>query len=342
MTLLDTLVQHHVITDHFDHTNLESELTEKYEYFYDKFERLFTEKASIFNLKDCVFYIRNDINCNAFATNPKGYNIIGITHGYAIRMMEIFSAAQLSSMVENGLFSFDTSMLSSYEKIIKSGSLKIHEFMLECSIYFTMGHEFQHILQFNSSKIARHYHYSENASSAQFDFQKHLWEFDADRFGAYDMIRYVFSISRNFIDRDVDKVLVSFGLGSVFISKILFYLKVVNPNERPELQPFYTKEKSHPHPLVRIMNIIEYYYDNLMGAFPTLELQLQDLLNISLWIVKKYLDVLIPEQTLINQIFDKLHLHLEDINLYNQELFDNAIQDKSVRELLLARRINFE
>ena len=45
--------------------------------------------------------------------------------------------------------------------------------MLDCSIHFTFSHEFQHILQLNSSKIAHGFRYSENLDTANFNLTNH-------------------------------------------------------------------------------------------------------------------------------------------------------------------------
>ena len=104
---------------------------------------------------------------------------------------------------------------------------------------------------------------------------------------------------------------------------------------------FYIKENSHPHPLVRCINILEYYFENITNDFPRLRIDAQELLNNTLGIIKLYFDSLIPNKDIISNFFDDLGMYLDDINRYNQELCDFAIQEKTIRNLLLSREISF-
>lgn len=216
--------------------------------------------------------------------------------------------------------------------------------MLQCSIHFTFGHEFQHIMQFNSSKIKEDFYFDENPTKSDFDMTSHAWEFDADRFGAFEVLRFIFFTYHdlNVKNDKILRLLLLSGLGSLFITRTLFYLRITNFNKKVNLQKFYTKENSHPHPLVRIFSILEYYHDDIQSTFPNLKIEIQELLNTSFWIVNTYLNSLFPNQTLIKQIFSELDLHLESINEYIKELYDFAVQDNSIRDLLIARKINFD
>jgi len=58
--------------------------------------------------------------------------------------------------------------------------------------------------------------------------------------------------------------------------------------------------------------------------------------------MKLYFDTLIPDQDTIIHLFNDLEIHLDDINQYNNELYDLAINDKANRNLLISRNIDFE
>lgn len=53
--------------------------------------------------------------------------------------------------------------------------------------------------------------------------------------------------------------------------------------------------------------------------------------------MKLYFDSLIPNKNIMNCFFSDLKIYLDDINQYNQELYDFAIQDKAMRTLLISR-----
>ena len=157
--------------------------------------------------------------------------------------------------------------------------------MLDCSIHYTFSHEFRHILQFNSSKISTDFNYSENLDTTNFDIKKHAWEFDADRMAAYEVLKYVFRVHRNMRDKSDEKFLclLYIALSSMFITKDLFHFGIINQTNSkkytPDIQGFYTKQYSHPHPAVRQYNIFEFFYDSIKDDFPHLEVNVQELLN---------------------------------------------------------------
>jgi hypothetical protein len=219
--------------------------------------------------------------------------------------------------------------------------------MLDCSIQFTFSHEFQHILQLNSTQIKSNYEFNENLDSSDFDIRKHAWEYDADRFASFEVLKYIFIKNRESGNRkdSVLKGMFFLGLSSVFITKLLFYFRVTTLNQSNKTtnrQEFYTKNFSHPHPLVRLFNVIDYYYDNIRTTLPNLNISKQELLNNTLGIVKIFFNSVLPNQAALKEIFKDLNLHLDTINSYNEELYDVAIRDESIKSLLISRGINFE
>ncbi|MGB4659803.1 MAG: hypothetical protein WBI07_11510 [Mobilitalea sp.] len=88
----ELLVKYKVIEDIFEYGDydLDLETAELYSYFDNTFQNLFESYASLYNIKNCCFYIKSGNTCNAFATKKKGYNIIGITNGYPILLKKIF------------------------------------------------------------------------------------------------------------------------------------------------------------------------------------------------------------------------------------------------------------
>ncbi|MGB4659804.1 MAG: hypothetical protein WBI07_11515 [Mobilitalea sp.] len=186
----------------------------------------------------------------------------------------------------------------------------------------------------------------ENVDTNEFDQRKHVWEYDADRMASFEVLKYVFSIYRMFTVKSDAKLkcLILIGCSSMFLTKNLFYYGVINQLKVKysiNKMDFYTKEKSHPHPIVRCFNIMEYYYDNITNDFPRLKISPDKLLTNALGIMKLYFDSLIPDQDTIRHLFNDLEIHLDDINQYNNELYDLAINDNAIRTLLISRNIYF-
>lgn len=336
-------VDYNVIQDLFDYRFLEQDFVDKYNLFNEKFELLLKKKSEIFGINDCIFHIKNDVRCNAFARKVKGYSIIGITHGYAINMSEIFDEKYFEKVIAIGLLN-EVTTSDSYCELNEIAEFSFNEFMLECAIQFTFEHEFQHLLQLNSTATSIDYCFNENLEKSPFDLKKHAWEFDADRFASFGLLKFIFQKKRELkIKSDnIFKCMLYLGLGSIFISKLLFYFGVSGFNKSVKRQDFYLKKYSHPHLLVRVFNVLDYYYDNLIDSFPEINFNQQELLNNTLGILNIYLKSFIPNQTIMSDLFLDLDKHLNDINSYNAELYETAIKDLEIRELLIKRRINFD
>lgn len=343
------LAKYKMIEDVFEYKgfDLEPSQIETYTYFENSFQKLFYDYSSLFHIKNCCFYIKSDNTCNAFAKKSKGYNIIGITNGYPILLKYKINKKHFKNIVLVGVIK-SQSISEAYVELYEDQDFDFSKFVLDCSIKFTFNHEFQHIMQINSDQYnGRDYTMQENCIDEKYDIKRHAWEFDADRMASYEVLKYAFGVHRNLKVKSDERLicLLFIACASIFITKCLFYFGVANQlNTSLKIlkSEFYTKEKSHPHPLVRCMNIIEYYFDNITTDLPRLKIDAQDLLNNCLGIVKLYFNSLIPDDDIINDLFTDLRNHHEDINNYNQELYDYAIHDESIRKLLLIRNIKVD
>ena len=105
-------------------------------------------------------------------------------------------------------------------------------------------------------------------------------------------------------------------------------------NKPSDLQEFYTENYSHPHPLVRIMNIIQYFVDCVKEDFPKLKIDLQQVINNVLGVNKLYFSSLINNPDTLKPLFIELESSLDKIHRYNNRLYDVAINDDSIKLLL--------
>lgn len=339
---IQELISKGIIEEPFDYSFLDNDLKSRYDFFSETFQKLYLDKAELFKIQNPCFIIKNAIECNAFAKNEMGYNIIGITQGYVKFMTDTFNQDKFKNILFIALKA-DQTISNAYALLYEIEDFDFNMFMFNCSIQFTFGHEFQHILQLNSHNFNSESIFNENWNKSKFDINRHAWEFDADRFGSFDTLKYIHQIkNENKIQNDnIFKCMLFLGLGSIFISKLLFYFRITNSTEIVEPKPFYTKEFSHPHPIIRIFNILEYYKDCIDSLFPNLNIEIQDLLNHSLAIVDNYLNSLFPGRRIIKSFFNDLDIHLDEINNYNNELYDICIKDESIKRLLISRNINF-
>lgn len=342
----ELLLKNKVIEEVFDYQDIDTEIAEVYAYFENSFQKLFEDYASLFNINDYCFYIKSNDICNAFASKRKGYNIIGITNGYPILLKRKFDKKYFKNILLAGIIN-EKPLSKAYCDLEEDMDFDYSKFVLDCSIKFTFSHEFEHILQLNCNHHNRdNYLLHENLEITGFDLKKHAWEFDADRMASFEVLKYVFSVYSKLKAKNDDKLkcLLIVGCASMIITKSLFHFGVINqldPKYSINKKDFYIKENSHPHPLVRCLNILEYYLDNITDDFPRLKIEPQELLHNTVAIMKLYFDSLIPNQDIASHFLNDLEMYLDDINQYNQELYEFAIQEESIRSLLLFRNINF-
>ncbi|THF75388.1 hypothetical protein [Cohnella fermenti] len=302
----ELLAKHNVIEDVFDYKDLDidEKILKIYSYFENSFLELYGSYADLFKIKDYCFYIKDNNKCNAFALTRKGYNIIGITNGYPILLSQKLDEKYFRSIVLAGIGN-DEPLQKAYIDLYEDREFVFDKFILDCSIKFTFNHEFQHIMQFSSSKLKRNdFLLQENWAEDNFDIKLHAWEFDADRMASYEVLKYVFRTHANFKVKSDEKLkcLLYVGCASMIITNCLFYFGVMNqlgPQLSVRKLEFYEKKFSHPHPLVRCINIMEYYFDSITTDLPRLKMDSQELLNNTLVITKLYFNMLIPTQNVI-------------------------------------------
>ena len=343
------LSKHNVIDKVFLYEDLVlDERTENiYKYFENEFIELYRLSAEVFSIEEYSFYIKEGFECNAFAKHKKGYNIIGVTNSYPVLLSDKFDSKYFENIIFNSLINNENIGLA-YIDLCNDKNFDFGKFMLDCSIQFTFGHEFRHIKQFNNSKIKKEsYYLQENAVQSDFNIKRHAWEFDADRGGCYTVLKYVFSVDRNLKERSNDKFkcLLYAGCASMMITKYLFYYGLIYKdvtNITIKKLEFYTKKFSHPHPLTICMNILDYYYSNILDDFSKVDIDYQEYFENVFGIIKLYFDSLLGDKNFIKEIFDDLSTHMDDINKYNNELYDIAIQDEAIRDLLISSNTNFE
>lgn len=337
-----------IIKNVFEYEGLNNSLEETYKLFEERFQELLSFSSEIFKIKNPVFYIENGFSCNASASRIAEYNIISITNGYPILMHEKFNKEYFTKVVLVALLN-ERKISDAYADLLEDSNFEFNQFILECSIEYTFNHEFRHLLQFNSTDEKVDYLFKENLTKDQFDIKKHAWEFDADRMATYEVLKYVFQEAVRLKARKNDKFicLLFLGLSSMVITKVLFYFGIMNQPQQEQnyfvrKQEFYTNKYSHPHPLIRVSNIMEYYIENIKNDFPDVKIDSQTLLNNVTGILKLYLDSIVPKNKIIQDFFDDWNTYSKEIDTYNNEIYDYAIKDNSIRNLLVSRGVKFE
>lgn len=340
-------IRKHIELDIFDYSFLSDELVNVYSTYEAKFKTLFEQYSDAWDLDNCYFYIRNSVSCNASAIKTGEFNLINITNGYPILMDKKFQDEFFKNLLFVALHN-DKEISDAYCDLYENLGSELTDFILDCSIRFTFHHEFRHILQFNFSKSNKDFNFNENFSSkSKFRMKKHSWEYDADRAGAYRVLRFsqerCTSLGLN--SKEHLKCILHIALSAIIITNNLFYFNIINDHanrKRIKANSFYTKKFSHPHSLVRITNVITYFIDCANDDNSSLDMDFQETINNVLKINKLYFDSLADSNDFVDQFFCEWGTYLKDINAYNNELYEFAIRNKAIKSLLTYTGANFE
>lgn len=315
--------------DVFHLDGLPTENIKIYEDFYKFFYKLLEKYSIKHQLKPIYFYIDSRTLCSASAAFSRETYFMKISCAYPIMILDKFNRFSI----------YDNKILSSkYNSLLNINEFNANSFLIESSMTFTFHHEFRHLIQCDGKE----FEFTENTING-FDFNRHLYEFDADRIGSRMVMDYVFDIYERLQEKTMQslKDLFFLALGSIVITFLLHYFKVINNRDQlifTEIDTsFYLEEKSHPHTLVRLVNIIYFYRDKIRENY-SINISITDLLKYPLEVANLYFLELVGKDSelpnLIKQIFDEFENNLDDINMYNNKLYDGVMKHETLSKIV--------
>lgn len=276
----------------------------------------------IFNIAPARFFFNNNQTVNAWAWLNKGYSLLSINIGTVLKFKQIF-------LDDEDVFSKDKGLLQ-YRKLndaFKRGDTILQETMFHTSFMFLMYHEAAHLIQ-KSSMV---YDVFSEGVTDKFNIYNHQIETDADIFAAAHLGQQVLKIwgklDKEYRTKDYLINLISVIVSSISVNRF-FYLS-------QESIYMYTKEKSHPHILIRINTIIEVIIDSILQKIEVenkalfKQLSFEEIGNECF----RLLEIIVP-QIMSDNIFGKFtatSIHFEDqINEYGMELISMVKKDENM------------
>lgn len=181
----------------------------------------------------------NDRSVNARALKRDKISLVMINAGLLVWLIEnLKEKEEIQSILSNG-----------YKSISESLDCSINELMYQNALHFTFYHELGHLVQ--QSNLLNDSLYENSESLATFDFQRHQLEMDADSFSALCMSTHLIQYIKKIFGDNIDSDKVS-SVYEVICTGILLYLFSF-PSFKDDI---YYKEGTHPHPVIRILNIL--------------------------------------------------------------------------------------
>ena len=253
-----------------------------------------------------LFYFNPETSVNARAGKINNYYLISINKGTIFRLLKTYN--------DNALI-LEIPELNFLKKLEKKTSNPINELMFQICCNFTFYHELAHLIQKTETQK---FNMSEDISNFEsFNVNNHILEYDADLFSAIcigtHLYQYINKYCPKANNKESEKIISIIGAG------IFNYLLIFKSTKAP----FYLRENSHPHPIVRIICIIYFitdYIEFVSNKRSDIILNKEGIISNIILYAKYIADYFIPDETMkhINKIFveDK-----EKAVIYSQELF---------------------
>ena len=211
---------------YIDGSPLEIVLKRAFQFYYEELKNNIGH-----DLEPSFVFFHSDNSINAFAKREGKANIIGINIGTIGHLHQIFELNEnLQLVLENRFTKFPASKM-----------------MFETAMHFTFYHELGHLIQ-RSTFLKKEL--TEDTRD-NFSLKRHILEIDADEFSAILIASHIAQFSTENLggklnQNDLEDLL------TITSTSILFYLLSFSSSKHE----IYYKEYSHPHPTIRIINIM--------------------------------------------------------------------------------------
>ncbi|MNK40340.1 hypothetical protein D3C87_589870 [compost metagenome] len=223
----------------------ETPLEKLFEEFFTFCQTNLSERCKEYDIQPSRFIYTNSYNIEARARFVKGFNIIEVTSGAMIETYKLLS-------FRNTLFNENKEVIKNYGSLQELIKIPLGHIMFQAAVQFTYYHELAHLAQkpfneFKSFDESKH-----KGQGDKYSVQKHCLEFDADIHAANLLPAHIL----DFWNKQPKEAQTSENLSkllSVAVSGILNYFMIMGQCG----DNIYYDEKSHPHPVIRAVNITD-------------------------------------------------------------------------------------
>lgn len=236
-----------VLTDYSGYP-IEAELDTIFE-FYSETLRL---QGKDYGIAPAILYFENSISINALASKQKNFFIVGINLGTIIYLKNTFKENEALLKVNH---------VEDYVEFEKSLDTPIQILMYQLTKHFTMYHEIGHLIQ--KSDYLNFLICEKLVEQGEFDCKRHVCELDADSFSSLCVGSHILQYAKSQFGNKPTQEQIE-KLTVIICSAALFYIL----SFQDESLTIYYKEKSHPHPSIRITHVIMTIINYILQAFP--------------------------------------------------------------------------
>lgn len=201
-----------------------------------------------FDVQPGLFIFNDSFTLNARAGYVKNHYVIDYNMGTVwFTMTNFFKRPDLLNLNE----------MQGFKRLARISDYPINELWHQACVIFTFYHEFGHLIQKRCGSNDAGWMNGEINQNNGYTQLKHLLEFDADVFSALCFATHIFQYIDKWLDGKVIKDYEDF-IGLMGAVLFLYLLSFSSMNNK-----LYFKVYSHPHPIIRILNIISILNDHL-------------------------------------------------------------------------------
>lgn len=217
----------------FEDTPYEKFYSDLFKFCRENLDIHFAEKS----ISRSLFLFSNNFNINAKAGVKNNHNVILINIGLMQHCIEkYFFNVKLNDYIEK-----------KWTEIASQLDSSVSYLAFQVNTHFTYYHELAHLFQL--SKLETDRGLQERGSNNEFDMTKHKLEINADTYSAISIATHIHQyIEKSFKEINQNKVENTIA---IFGACLLEY--IISFTDSFEL---YYDKKSHPHPIIRMLNLV--------------------------------------------------------------------------------------
>ncbi|MBI1836466.1 MAG: hypothetical protein HYR91_04285 [Flavobacteriia bacterium] len=228
---------------YFDSTPYESEFQKIFDFYCETLEI-----HSDYGINPSHLFFINNISRNARATKYNDQFIIGLNSGTIIYLIETF---------KNQFSKNKINLIQLNQVIIGT---EANNLLYQLSLHFTLYHELAHLIQRSNS--IHNETILLNDSVTNFSERKHLEELDADCFSSLCLATHVIQLFET--NYKENKSILEFKKLIIASTATCIYYILSFSGADKEI---YFHENSHPHPIIRISNIIGHFLEYIQQNY---------------------------------------------------------------------------
>lgn len=262
-----------------------------------------------FGIEPCYFYYRDFSDLDAKAIKTQNHYLIGINRG-------IVESYYRDLVTYFKLQDYDE--VHKYIELEEKLANPVGELMYQSILHFTFYHELGHLIQFSGKENGD---ICESLNDGlDYSIDLHSEELDADLFASISVSTHFYQYLKKQLNKELSANDVTNYISILTSSIFIYFLSFAEYRNG-----FYLKEKSHPHPILRIISATA----RIIGYFEHVSKKNNLILNIDQQLVLK--ETFRLSEIFINKSFAKkefqgflgiLNDNLKYIMLYYSELIE--------------------